>query len=125
MRTLYIEVLASHGGPESCAVVCEGGGEALAGVRAGSVLSREIRGFGVSTRLSDAEGNTVGRVIASVRRTPRGRRPGACTESPGARTGRPDVCPCPLMMSRPGWFAGWQIGVVAGREENAQAVRPR
>jgi hypothetical protein len=42
MRTLYIEGLAAHGGPESCAGICEGVGEALTGVRAGQVLSREI-----------------------------------------------------------------------------------
>ena len=88
MRTLCIEDLASHDGPESCAVACEGGGEALTGVRAGSVLSRVIKGSGVPTSLSEAEGKIAGRVIASGRRTPRGRRPGACTESPGARTGR-------------------------------------
>ena len=125
MRTLYIEGLAVHDGPESCAVVREGGGEALAGVRAGSVLSREIKGSGVPTSLIVAEGNIVGRVIASGRRTPRGRRPGACTESPGARTGRSRGRPCRSSMPRPGWFAGWHVGVVAGRGGNAQAVRPR
>jgi RNA-directed DNA polymerase len=35
MRTLYIEGVATHDGPESCAVAREGGGEALAGVRVG------------------------------------------------------------------------------------------
>ena len=79
MKESYIEDLASHGGPESCAVVREGAGEALTGVRAGSVLSREIKGSGVPTPLSVAEGNIAGRVFASGRRTPRGRRPGACT----------------------------------------------
>src|SRR5512142_2369052 len=79
MRELYVEDLASHDDPESCAVVREGGGEALTGACAGSVMSREIKGSGVPTPLSVAEGNIVGRVIASGRRTPRGRRPGACT----------------------------------------------
>jgi len=125
MRTLYIEDVASHDDPESCAVVREGGGEALAGVRAGSVLSREIKSSGVPTPLSEAEGNITGRVIASDRWTPRGRRPGACTESPGARTGRSRGRPCWSMMPRPGWFAGWHVGVVAGREGNAEAVIPR
>ena len=36
------EGLASHTGPESCAVARKGGGEALTGGRAGRVLSREI-----------------------------------------------------------------------------------
>jgi hypothetical protein len=41
MRELYIEGVAIHGGPESCAVVREDGGEALTGVRAGQALSLE------------------------------------------------------------------------------------
>jgi hypothetical protein len=35
MRTLYIEGVAIHDGPESCAVGREGGGEALTGVHVG------------------------------------------------------------------------------------------
>ena len=42
MKESYIEGLATHSGPESCAVVREDQGEALTGVRAGRVLSREI-----------------------------------------------------------------------------------
>jgi len=41
MKESHDEGLASHIGPESCAVVCKGQGEALTGVRAGRVLSRE------------------------------------------------------------------------------------
>ena len=37
-------------------------------------MSREIKRFGVPTLLLSAEGNIVGSVIASCRRTPRGRR---------------------------------------------------
>src|SRR3974390_1026919 len=125
MGALYIEDLASHGGPESCAVVREGAGEALTGVRAGSVLSRVIKGSGVPTSLSESEGNIVGRVIASGRRAPRRGNPRAggpravldpvhARRSPGARTGRSDARPCPLSMPRPGWFAGWHGGVVMG-----------
>jgi hypothetical protein len=123
MKELYIEDLASHDGPESCAVVRKGGGEALTGVRAGSVLSREIKGSGVPTSLSEAEGKIAGRVIASGRRTPRGRRPGACTESPGARTGRSRGRPYPSMTPGPG-----RVGRVGGRRDaggTPVAVRPR
>ena len=42
MEESYDEGIASHIGPESCAVACKGQGEALTGVRAGRVLSREI-----------------------------------------------------------------------------------
>jgi len=41
MKESYVEGLATHDGPESCAAAREGGGEALTGVRAGRVLSRE------------------------------------------------------------------------------------
>ena len=41
MKESYVEGLATHDGPESCAVARKGGGEALTGVRAGRVLSRE------------------------------------------------------------------------------------
>jgi len=42
MKESYGEGLASHTGPESCAGARKGSGEALTGVRAGRVLSREI-----------------------------------------------------------------------------------
>ena len=38
MKELYVEGLASHDGPESCAGVREGAGEALTGVRAGRAI---------------------------------------------------------------------------------------
>jgi hypothetical protein len=38
MRELYIEGVATHGGPESCVVVRKGAGEALTGVRAGRAI---------------------------------------------------------------------------------------
>ena len=38
MKELYVEGLASHDGPESCAGVREGAGEALTGVRAGGAI---------------------------------------------------------------------------------------
>jgi hypothetical protein len=41
MKESYVEGLAAHSGPESCVVAREGHGEALTGVRAGRVSSRE------------------------------------------------------------------------------------
>jgi hypothetical protein len=41
MKESYVEGLAAHSGPESCVDVRKGRGEALTGVRAGRVLSRE------------------------------------------------------------------------------------
>ena len=42
MKKSYVEGLAAHGGPESCVGVRKDTGEALTGVRAGRVFSREI-----------------------------------------------------------------------------------
>jgi RNA-directed DNA polymerase len=59
MQESYGEGLASHTGPELCADACEGMGEALAGVRAGRVLSRESMGqIGVPTPSKRPEGHT-------------------------------------------------------------------
>ena len=97
MKESYGEGVATHTGPESCAVVREGGGEALTGECAGRVLSREIhaprqrvlRGADV---VEEAEGHT-GRVdIARRDGTPRGQRPRARTEAPRTGTGRSRVC---------------------------------
>ena len=41
MKESYVEGLAAHDGPESCVGVREDDGEALTGVRAGRVFSRE------------------------------------------------------------------------------------
>jgi LysR family transcriptional regulator, chromosome initiation inhibitor len=80
-------------------------------VQAG-LLSREIRESGVPTSSNWAEGNIVGGVIASRRRTPRGQRTCACTESSCARTGRSHVLPAVVDRG-------------AGRSGNAEAARPR
>ena len=59
MKVSYGEGLAIHTGSESCITVRKGAGEALTGVRAGQVLSREIEApprsgghFGVPTLLN-------------------------------------------------------------------------
>ncbi len=109
MRELYIEGVATHGGPESCVDVCEDGSEALTGVVQAGLLSREITQFGVPTLSKCAEGHTSGGASASRQGTPRGQRTWACTKSPCARTGRSDGCPSAVI--------GW-----AGRTGKAKAV---
>ena len=49
MEELYVEGLASHDGPESCAGVREGAGEALTGYAQAGLLSREMSTSGVPT----------------------------------------------------------------------------
>ena len=110
MKELYVEDLASHDDPESCAAVREDGGEALTGACAGSGLSREIKGFGVPTPLTEAEGNIVGRAFASGRWTPRGRRPGACTRVSGRENREIPRSPAVPTDASPYGFAGWWCG---------------
>jgi hypothetical protein len=45
MRALYVEGVATHGGPESCVGVREGSGEALTGVRAGRAIEPRNQGI--------------------------------------------------------------------------------
>jgi hypothetical protein len=87
MKEPYVEGVANHNDPESCACPRKGAGEALTGVHTGRVLSREMQS-GAPTLLSEAEGHTSGDDIASRRTAPRGRRPLARAESSCARTGR-------------------------------------
>ncbi|MGH9828591.1 MAG: hypothetical protein ACREDR_35675 [Blastocatellia bacterium] len=44
MRTLYVEGVATHDGPESCVDVRKGGGEALTGVRTGWAIEPRNQG---------------------------------------------------------------------------------
>jgi hypothetical protein len=76
MKEPYGEGLASHTGSESCAHSRKAGREALTGAHAGGVLSRDmLKKIRVPTSSMMAEGNTGGRVIASVLCTLRGQRP--------------------------------------------------
>lgn len=53
MRESHIEGVATHDDPESCVADRKVWGEALTGVCAGTVLSREINHFGVLTLLTE------------------------------------------------------------------------
>ncbi len=75
MKVHCDEGLANHIGPEPCAVVREGIGEASVGDRIGQPLSREIDVILGADAVLLAEGNTGGHAIASVRPAQRGLRP--------------------------------------------------
>jgi hypothetical protein len=49
MEELYVEGLATHGGPESCVDVPRGRGEALTGARAGRAIEPRNVAIGVPT----------------------------------------------------------------------------
>jgi len=100
MRMPDIEGVATRGGPESCAGTREGAGEALTGVRAGRAMEPRNHHFGVLTLSHEAEGHIAVSVNASWRRTPRGLRTCACTESSCARTGRSHARPPGLIAGR-------------------------
>src|SRR6266545_6018185 len=65
MRTPDIEGVAIHGGPKSCVGDPRGRSEALTGVRAGQLWSREITTSGCRRRPHEAEGHTTGGASAS------------------------------------------------------------
>ncbi len=69
------EGVAIHIDPESCAGGREATREALTGARAGQPLSGERLHNRSADVIQSAEGNTVGRAIASARPAPRHRRP--------------------------------------------------
>jgi hypothetical protein len=75
VRVRRDEGVAIRIGPEPCAVIREGGGEASAGERIGQPLSRVSDLLRGADAVSVAEGNMEGRVVASVPLTPRGLRP--------------------------------------------------
>ncbi len=69
------EGVAIHIGPEPCAVIREGVGEASVGDGIGQPLNHEIGIVSGADALLLAEGNTTWRVIASALSARRGRRP--------------------------------------------------
>ena len=75
MQVHYGEGIAIHIGPEPCAGVREGVGEASAGVRIGQPLSRDRKRTPGADAVSKSEGDTGRRVIASACSTRRGLRP--------------------------------------------------
>ena len=75
MQVPHDEGIASHIGPEPCAGIREGVGEASAGEHTGQPWSRENLSNPGADVFEITEGNMGGRDIASVRLTRRGRRP--------------------------------------------------
>ena len=75
MQVRCDEGVAIHIGPEPCVGIREGVGEASVGECIGQPSSHESAIISGADAVSDAEGNTDGRAIASARTARRGRRP--------------------------------------------------
>ena len=74
MRVPRDEGIANHIGPEPCAGIREGVGEASAGIREGQPLSRDRKLVPGADAVCVAEGKTSECASASTRATRRGRR---------------------------------------------------
>ena len=85
--------IANHIGPESCVSHREVRHEALTGVSAGQVLSRERKSVRDADTVRGVEGSTAGRVIASALPVPRGLRPWHDGETSCPGTGRSHAWP--------------------------------
>ena len=92
MKESYVEGVATHDGPESCAAFREDSSEALTGVGAGRVLSREI----MSLRDADVV-EVCGRRnrVRRYRETPTGpaRSETPCTHGNTSHENREVLCP--------------------------------
>ena len=110
MKEFYNEDLANHIGPESCVVSSNGHGEALTGVRAGWVLSREISLQGADV----------------VRRCGRQHRSGRFGEvwSDPARSETPCMYGTNLRENRESLCSSLEC-VAKERVENSEEVRPQ
>jgi hypothetical protein len=109
MEELYVEGLATHGGPESCVDDPRGRGEALAGARAGRAIEPRNHNDRGADAVQEVEGNTAGGAMREPLAGPaRSENHGMCGTSvrENRESPRPPVLP----------------GQQAGRPGNAEAV---
>jgi hypothetical protein len=81
VRVRYVEGLAIHSDPESCAGTREGSGEALTGVRAGQPLSRESHISRAPTRFQTWKATRRGALLRASQRPDVVADPGMCARS--------------------------------------------
>jgi hypothetical protein len=108
MEVLYVEGVAIHDGPESCAVVCEGEREALTGGVWAGLLSREI------ALVQGADAFEWGGRPCRRRRyreplvdPARSENSGTHVDPHAREPGGLMIARGSWLMPRPGWFAGW------------------
>jgi hypothetical protein len=125
MEESYVEGVANHDGPEPCVGDPRGRSEALDRGRAGGAIEpRKMNKFWVPTPSVWAEGNIAGSVIASRRRTLRGRRTYACTRTPLAENREVPRSPVLVDDAPPDMGRGVACRWVAGRAGKAKVVIP-
>jgi RNA-directed DNA polymerase len=123
MRTLRIEDLASHDDPESCAVVREGCGEALTGVRAGSAIEPRNQGFWGADVVKRG-GRQHRRLRYREWPADPARSKNRCMHGVSRRENR-EIPRLPVLVdAAPSWMVE-ATSRVSGRGGNAEAVRPR
>jgi hypothetical protein len=109
MEELYVEGLATHGGPESCVDDPRGRGEALAGARAGRAIEPRNHYDRGADAVQEVEGNTAGGAMREPLAGPaRSENQGMCGTF--MRENRESPCPPVWLVTR------------AGRSGNAEAV---
>ena len=109
MEELYVEGLAPHGGPGSCAGDPRGRGEALAGARAGRAIEPRNHNDRGADAVQEVEGNIAGGAMREPLAGPaRSENQGMC----GTFMRENRESPCPPVPP----------GQRAGRSGNAEAV---
>ena len=92
MEELYVEGLATRGGPESCVGDPQGRGEALTGVRAGRAIEPRNRNNRGANAVQKVEGNIAGGAMREPLAGPaRSENHGMCGTS--MRENRESPCP--------------------------------
>jgi hypothetical protein len=125
MEESYIEVLATHGGPDHALAIREGAAKRWIGVHAGRGMELRkglVRG---ADAVIDVEGSIAGGVFASRQRAPRSLRTCAWVRSPHAENREISCSPMPVDDASSWMVRGVADRRVAGRAGNAKAVRPR
>src|SRR5258708_13607652 len=108
MEELYVEGLATRGGPESCVDDPRGRGEALTGARAGRAIEPRNHYDRGADAVQEVEGNTAGGAMREPLAGPaRAENQGMCGTS--MRENRESPCPPVWLVTR------------AGRSGNAEA----
>ncbi len=109
MEELYVEGLATHGGPESCVDDPRGRGEALAGARAGRAIEPRNHYDRGDDAVQEVEGNTAGGAMREPLAGP-------------ARSENQGMCGTFMRENRESPSLPVPPGQRAGRSGNAEAV---